>query len=131
MSDTKVSIDQLGTAIEKELTLYSETVITNIKKQAAESIDQLVTKTKATAPVGHRKKHYRSNIKSKKEKETANMVSYLWYVNGSDYALTHLLENGHMLRNGGRYSGTHFLKDASDPILEEFEKKCEEICQNG
>lgn len=128
---TGISIDQLGEAISKELTLYSENVIEGIKKEAKKSMDRLVKETKATAPVGNRQKHYRDSIKSKKVSENDRSVSYLWYVEGSDYRLSHLLENGHALRNGGRTRGTHFIKNASDPILEEYIQAVEEVIENG
>lgn len=131
MSDTVISVDQLSETISQELTLYSEEVIKGVKKKAKESMDQLVRDTKATAPVGHRKKHYRDSIRSRKEKETDRSVTYIWYVEGSDYRLSHLLENGHAKKNGGRVAGTHFIKAASDPILEDYITACEEVCRNG
>lgn len=128
---TSISVDQLSEAVNKELTLYGEDVIKGVKKKAKESMDKLVKETKATAPVGHRKKHYRDSIKSKKESESDKAVTYVWYVDGSDYRLSHLLENGHAKRNGGRVSGTHFIKNASDPIIEEYLTAVEEVCRNG
>lgn len=126
-----VSIDQLGEAIAKELTLYNKTVIDGIKEQAKQSMSQLVNETKANAPVGIRKKHYRNNIASKKIEDTQNNIAYLWYVKGSDYRLSHLLENGHALRNGGRVEGTHFIKNATEPIIEQYIKAVEEVIKNG
>lgn len=128
---TTVSIDQLGEAINRELTLYSDNVIDGVKKQAKKSMAQLVKDTKATAPVGKRTKHYRDSIKSKKLSENDRSVSYAWYVGGSDYRLSHLLEDGHALRNGGRVNGTHFIKNASDPILEKYIEAVEEVIRNG
>lgn len=126
-----VKPDQLAAEIEKELGLYSKGVTEKIKKQAKSSMSDLVKQTKATAPVGKRTKHYRDSITSRKERETANGVSYLWYVKGSDYRLSHLLNNGHVLRNGGRYSGTQFIGNAEKSIIADFEKKVEEIIRNG
>lgn len=128
---TTISIDQLGEAIQKELTLYNDRITEGIKKEAKQSIAQLVKDTKATAPVGKRSKHYKDSIKSKKVSEDIRSVSYAWYVDGPDYRLSHLLENGHALRNGGRVNGTHFIKNASDPILEKYEKAVEEVIRNG
>lgn len=124
-------IDQLSEAISRELTLYSEKIIDGIKKEAKKSMDQLVKDTKATAPVGHRQKHYRDAIKGKKISENDRSVSYLWYVEGPDYRLSHLLENGHALRGGGRVEGSHFIKNASDPILEQYLQAVEEVIKNG
>lgn len=126
-----ISIGELSEAINRELTLYGQHVIDGIKKEAKNSMSQLVKETKATAPVGKRKKHYRDSIKSKKVSENDRSVSYMWYVAGSDYRLSHLLENGHALRRGGRVNGTHFIKKASDPILEKYEKAVEEVIKNG
>ena len=126
-----VSVDQLSEAISRELTLYNRNVIDGVKKQAKQSMSQLVKDTKATAPVGKRKKHYKDSIKSKKVSENDRSVSYLWYVAGSDYRLSHLLENGHALRNGGRVAGTHFIKNASDPILQAYLNAVEEDIRNG
>ena len=126
-----IPVEQLSEAIAKELTLYSDHVITGVKKEAKKSIDRLVKETKATAPVGKRQKHYRDSIKSKKIAENNRSVSYLWYVDGSDYRLSHLLENGHALKNGGRTRGTHFIKNASDLILQEYISAVEEVIKNG
>jgi hypothetical protein len=127
----KVSVDELSSTIEQELTIYSKSVTEGLKKQAKESMAQLVRDTKATAPVGKRKRHYKDSIRSRKESETERAVSYLWYVEGSNYRLSHLLENGHALRNGGRYAGTHFIANALEPIMEDYYKKCQEVCKNG
>lgn len=126
-----IGVDELGDAIAKELTLYGQNVIDGVKKEAKSSMSRLVKDTKATAPVGHRQKHYRDSIKSKKVSENDRSVSYLWYVAGSDYRLSHLLEKGHALRDGGRVEGTHFIQKASDPILEEYIRAVEEVIKNG
>jgi hypothetical protein len=128
---TTISVDQLSEAIEQELTLYNQSIIDSIKKEAKKSINQLVKDTKATAPVGKREKHYRDSIKSKKLSEDDRSVTYVWYVDGADYRLSHLLENGHALRNGGRTTGTHFIKKASDPILTRYIEAVEEVIKNG
>lgn len=127
----QVQLEQLSHAIELELTLYSKDVITGIKEVAKESMKQLVKETKATAPVGNRTKHYRDNITSTKIGENDRSVLFVWHVKGSDYRLSHLLNNGHQLRNGGRYEGTNFIGKASDTILKEYEKKVEEVIKNG
>ena len=128
---SNVTFDKLSEAINKELSLYHQDVIEKIKKEAQTSVKQLVKDTKATAPVGTRKKHYRDSITSKKLSENDRSVSYVWYVKGPDYRLSHLLENGHAKRNGGRVEGTHFIKKASEPIIEQYIKAVEEAIENG
>lgn len=130
MSNT-IGIEQLSEAINRELTIYGQNVIDGIKKEAKKSMTRLVQETRATAPVGNRKQHYRDSIKSKKLDETDRAVTYLWYVDGPDYRLSHLLENGHALRNGGRVEGTHFIANARDPILLQYLQAVEEVIKNG
>lgn len=131
MSNLVIPLDLLGETINNELTIYSDNVIEGVKKQAKKSMSQLVNKTKTTAPVGERQKHYRDSITSKKLTENNRSVSYLWYVKGSNYRLSHLLNNGHALRNGGRVEGSHFITNASEEILETYEKAVEEVIKNG
>ena len=130
MSNT-IGVDELGDAIAKELTIYGENVISGIKDEAKRCMRQLVKDTRNTAPVGNRQKHYRDSIKSKKTMETDRAVEYTWFVDGSDYRLSHLLEKGHALRDGGRTEGTHFIQKATDPILEEYLEAVEDIIRNG
>lgn len=126
-----IQIGQINEAITNELTLYSNNIIEGIKLEAKKSMSNLVKETKATAPVGKRKKHYKDSIKSKKLSENNRSITYVWYVDGPDYRLSHLLENGHALRGGGRVEGTHFIKKASDPILEQYLQAVEEVIKNG
>lgn len=127
---TKISVAELGGVIDEQLTIYGKAIKEGVKKEAEKSIKQLVKDTKATAPVGRRKKHYRDSIKSKGY-HTSRSDKYIWYVDGPDYRLSHLLENGHALRNGGRVAGTHFIQKASEPIIEQYLNAVEEVIKNG
>lgn len=126
-----IEIGDLNDAINRELTIYSQEITATIKNEAKSHMDQLVKETKKTAPVGNRQKHYRDNISSQKTSDNDRGASYAWYVKGSDYRLSHLLENGHALRNGDRVEGTHFIQNASEPILADFAEKVEEAIRNG
>ena len=131
MGDKLVNIDQLNEAIINSLEDYNREVIDGVKKVTKQAMNQLVKDSKATAPVGKRSKHYRDNITSKTLEESDFGLSKLWYVKGSDYRLTHLLNNGHALRDGGRYPGTNFLGKAVDKVVPDFMKELEEVLKNG
>lgn len=127
----KVSFDGLAEAISQELKNYSDNVIEGIRKQTDKSMRELVKETKATAPVGHRKKHYRDSITSRVSNQSSFAYERQWYVRGSDYRLSHLLNNGHALRDGGRYPGTQFISKAEVSIVKEYEDAIKEVLKNG
>lgn len=123
--------EQLGEAIQTELKNYTDDVIKGVKNESKRAMDNLVSRTKATAPVGKRRKHYRDSITSKQTKNTPLQAIYTWFVKGSDYRLSHLLNNGHALRNGGRYAGTSFITKAYNAIEKDYEEAVERVIQNG
>lgn len=128
---TKISIDGLADAVAKELKLYDKHVMEGIRKQVDKSMRQLVQETKGTAPVGHRKKHYKDSISSKVTNQTLRAYERTWYVRGADYRLSHLLNNGHALRDGGRYPGTQFITKASVSVIHDYEEAIKEVLQRG
>lgn len=127
----RTNIDQLGEAVMKDLTIYSNKVTRGIKREARLAIKELAKETKATAPVGKRRKHYKNQIRFRKLSENDRGAVYQWYVQGKDYRLSHLLENGHALRNGGRSTAFGFIHRAEVSVLENFNRAVEEVVRNG
>lgn len=126
-----IQIDELNNVIKNALEEYNDSVVKGLKKNTKRAMKDLVDNTKATAPVGNRSKHYRDNIASKTVSETQFGITKLWYVKGPDYRLSHLLNNGHALRDGGRYPGTNFIGKAVDNILPWYLSQIEEVIKNG
>ena len=137
MGDIKnISIEDLVSEITEELTEYQREVVdVAVKAETDKAMKELVSKTKATAPVGKRKKHYRDNIASRtldnKNATYGFTYSKLWYVKGSDYRLSHLLNNGHALRNGGRYEGTKFITKATNEVETAYLENLTKAIENG
>lgn len=129
MDNITVSIDKLDEAVKTTLENYNKVVVKGAKQKAKESMDRLVKVTKATAP--KRTGRYAQSITSKQTRNDFFGAEYTWYVKAPHYRLSHLLENGHAKKNGGRVDGTHFIKKASDPILDEYVRAIEEVIQNG
>lgn len=121
------SIDDLSKVIQDELQLYADDITDAVKDEAKKSAKELVQLTKKTAPVGKRRKHYKDNITYSLVSKSKRAEMYAWYVKGSDYRLSHLLNDGHQLKNGGRYVGTKFITKAVDKVIPEFERKVEEV----
>lgn len=126
-----IAVDALNTAIRGALNEYNRDVVAGLKKQTDLAMSDLVKQSKETAPVGNRSKHYKDSISSKTVSETEYGLTKLWYVKGSDYRLTHLLNNGHALRDGGRYPGTQFLSRAADKVVAEYVAAIEEVLNGG
>ena len=125
-----VQIEALGDVITQDLALYNNQVMQAIQAAGEKAVKDLVDKTKATAPIGHRKKFRRSITSSVKNKNRRN-TTYVWHVNAPDYRLTHLLVHGHATKNGGRTRPDPFLKNAVAEVLPRFEKDVEEAIKNG
>lgn len=131
MANDIIECQELNKAIQNALKEYNHEIVNGLKRQTNSAMKDLVANTKATAPVGNRTDHYRDSIASKTLKETQYGITKIWYVKGSDYRLSHLLNNGHALRDGGRYSGTNFIGKAVDHILPFYLQKIEEVIKNG
>jgi hypothetical protein len=131
-----IPIADLVSKIAEELGDYQRDVIDKtVTEETKKAMKDLVQKTKATAPVGKRTKHYRDNISSKvlNKKNSGYGLNYseLWYVKGSDYRLSHLLNNGHALRDGGRYEGTKFITKATDEVETAYLENLKKAIENG
>lgn len=126
----KISINNLDSEIMSQLNVYNQAITESIKNQTKKSMKQLVDTTKNTAPVGKRSKHYKDSISSEKVSENTQRVVYRWYVKAPNYRLSHLLNNGHALRNGGRYKGTQFIDKAYNQTIQDYNKAIEEAIQH-
>ena len=132
----EISVDAFVSKISEELTYYRRSVVDKAMTDVtADAMAALVNKTKETAPVGKRTKHYRDNITSKvlRKRDLGYGVTYreLWFVKGSDYRLSHLLNNGHALRDGGRFKGTKFITNAVDEVEEFYIAELKKAIENG
>ncbi len=122
--------EDLGKALQEELTIYSKSVTERVNNVARAAMEKLVKLTKQTAPKGKRKgKKFASSISSQ-ETVKSNGNEYTWYVKAPNYRLTHLLVHGHATKDGGRTKADPFLQNALDEVLPEFERQVEEAVKN-
>lgn len=97
-----IKIDNLADAIAEQLSQYNNNVTTKVKKAIKEEADILTNNIKADSP--KETGRYAKGWTNKKEYETNLNINYKIY-NKSKPSLTHLLENGHAKRDGGRVEG--------------------------
>lgn len=126
-----VDATELNKAIRDALDEYNADIVKGLKKNTEQAMKDLVRISKANANVGHRRRHYRDNITSRTNRDDMFGLEKMWYVSGSDYRLTHLLNHGHAIHNGGRYEGSNFLGRSVDEVIPKYIAKIEELIKNG
>lgn len=118
---SNVSINQLASAIARELQRYSNLVEEEVETAKVEVADELVNTLKETSPeaTGDYAKGW-----ARKQVGGAQIV-----YNKTDYRLTHLLEYGHAKVNGGRVAPRVHIRPAEEKAIEEFERRIEEAAR--
>lgn len=109
---------QTGIQIDEILTEYAEKVKKTAEKDIKAVAKECVQKLKATSPVESGR--YASGWTAKKDGN--GMVVY----NKAQPGLTHLLEHGHNLRQGGRWKGEPHIKDVEEWAIDELPKRIQE-----
>lgn len=101
---------------------YVEDVTEGLEKGKEDSAKMGVKILKQTSPVGRRsKKKYKDGWRAKK-------VGSAWVVhNATNYQLTHLLEKGHALRQGGRTRAFPHIAPVEERIIVEYQKAAEDV----
>ena len=139
MAKDKISIDDLTDAIGERLTVYQSETAHKVLNVTKKTMRRFVKITKQTAPrqtVNPKRKRtlragtFARAIRSTVEDNGVVGSKGIWYVGGKEYRLTHLLVNGHQLRQGGRTKGDPFLENALESVADEYIKGIEEAVKN-
>ena len=102
MADIIVNPDNLDKAVNDVLSDYYHGTNEEIKKAAQRAIRQCRDEIKAHITFNQHTGDYVKAMSTKKTAESATGEEWTWYVKPPHYRLTHLLEKGHALKNGGR-----------------------------
>lgn len=111
MSNRKTSIDQLASVVMEDLTEYAEITTDKVKKAVKDAGNTVKQSINASAPV--RTGKYAKSWRVKNTKETSQSLEVTVF-SPSRYMLSHLLENGHAKRGGGRVEGKPHIKPAEE-----------------
>jgi hypothetical protein len=109
MSDLEIDITAA-------LRQYSTEVEEDLEKAQKEVGQKAVAELKGAGSFKDRTGKYRKGWRLKKD------GNHYVVHNATDYQLTHLLENGHASRNGGRTEAFVHIKPVDDMVATEFEE---------
>ena len=121
-----VSIDKLSEVIMDEMIKYSEMAIEDFERIAKDVAKEGEKKLKSTSPrgKGSKKGHYADGWTVTAEETGVGAFSFVIH-NKKKPGLTHLLENGHQLRSGGRARAFPHIEQIEAWCIEEYEKRVE------
>jgi len=111
-----VDIDNLANEISRQLALYANAVEEDVDKAAQKGVKEGKNKLHQISPEGATG-DYAKGWDTKKKGN--NYI--LW--NATDYQLTHLLENGHVNRDGSRTTPQPHIKPVEKQMIKDFEKE--------
>lgn len=103
MANTKVTPEQLGTALQKMLKDYDKDVQEVVKKTVPQAARAGAKQLRGSSPKKTGK--YASGWSSKVEQGRVGVTATIYGKHGT-YQLAHLLEHGHAVRRGGRTYGS-------------------------
>lgn len=112
-----VKITDIAKEISKALEDYTDDVKAEMKEAQDDLSKEGVNLLKDSSPKNQG--DYASSWTRKKTKEGYTIH------NKEHYRLTHLLENGHAKRNGGRVPAQIHIKPVEERLVDEFEKRVE------
>lgn len=124
-----VKIENLADEIMKGLEEYSDMATDELKKEVKKTARNIRKDIQANAPVGATGK-YSKSWSVKNQKETSNSIELVVH-SKNRYQLAHLLEKGHVLRQGGRVSARPHIGPAEEKGIRELEENITRKLKNG
>lgn len=112
---------------------YSQDIQEAITEEAIKIAKDGQYKLKNKSPISKKNTSHKGRyakgwrVKTEKGRGFVNCTIY----NATDYQLTHLLENGHLTRNGKKTTPMKHIEPVYDECCDEFEKGVEIIVKNG
>ena len=124
----RISVDQLASAVMRELEDYADTTTDGVKSAVKKAADTVKKEISATAPV--RSGKYAKSWRTKTTKESSSSLEITVY-SPTRYMLAHLLEHGHAKRGGGRVAARPHIASAEQDGIEELEEEIGRTLRHG
>lgn len=126
-----VEVDELSKLISEYMSNYTQDVTDYVKKAvdvvAMETNEEIKKHITFKQPTGKYVKAFRIKTSYKDRYNKRNT----WYVAAPYYRLTHLLENGHALINGGRTRAFPHIKYGEEFAKKRMEELAKEAIENA
>ena len=117
-----IQVDQLAKEVMDGLEEYAKLATDVLKKEIQEAGKTAKTQIEQTAP--RKTGRYAESWAVKKVSETSNSLEVTVH-SRNRYMLTHLLENGHAKRGGGRVAAIPHIAPAEEAAVQSLERNIE------
>lgn len=116
----KTAIAGLSTAVFSALNEYSGYVTSETKKAVKKAGKEAVHELKKKSPKdsGDYAESWKAAVK-----ETSHTVHVTVYAGNHQHSLTHLLENGHAKRGGGRVAAIRHIAPVNESVIKKVEEE--------
>lgn len=128
---SNVSIDQMADEILKGLENYTREITDGIKKATDIVAKETNEEIKKHISFKQRSGKYVKAFRIKNAYEDGYKKVNVWYVAGGQHRLTHLLENGHALWQGGRTRKFPHIKYGEELARKRMEELAREAIENA
>ena len=123
---SSIKIDDLAREVMKGLDEYADVTTEQVKRAVRKAGNTVRKEIQENAPKNTG--DYAKSWTTKKVRESSHTLELVVH-SKNRYQLTHLLEFGHCLRNGGRTRAVPHIAPAEEKGIEQLEKQIEEYPQ--
>lgn len=103
------------------LNMWRKEIEQGVSDAAFEAAEKMVQRTRQRPTKHASSGKYARAMAAKRGAQKWGFKSAYWYVKKPRYRLTHLINNGHAIRGGGRYDGDKHVTKAAEQAMIDFE----------